>query len=80
MPLITYLSDLNMLVNAGGRKRTRDEFERLCAAAGFSLDSVTPLSATRGVLTAGGIAGRLTRSRGGERPMIEFSIVVIADW
>lgn len=43
MPLMTYLSDLNMMVNTGGRERTRDEFERLCAASGFRVDCVTAL-------------------------------------
>lgn len=40
---ITYLSDLNMLVNVGGRERTRKDFEDLCQHAGLSLTSVTPL-------------------------------------
>lgn len=39
----TYLSDLNMLVNVGGRERTRADFQELCEAAGLSLVSVTPL-------------------------------------
>ncbi|GAA2574382.1 methyltransferase [Streptomyces violaceus] len=39
----TYLSDLNMLVNVGGRERTRQDFEDLCHAAGLSLVTVTPL-------------------------------------
>jgi hypothetical protein len=38
-----YLSDLNMLVNVGGRERTRADFEKLCADAGFRLAAVTPL-------------------------------------
>ncbi|MGW4370997.1 methyltransferase [Nocardia takedensis] len=33
-PPTTYLSDLNMLVNLGGRERTRTGFETLCARAG----------------------------------------------
>ncbi|UQA98108.1 acetylserotonin O-methyltransferase [Streptomyces halobius] len=37
------LSDLNMLVNVGGRERTRDDFERLCHDAGFEVRTVTPL-------------------------------------
>ncbi|MFE6776597.1 methyltransferase [Streptomyces sp. NPDC057702] len=41
---ITYLSDLNMLVNVGGRERTREDFEALCHRAGLSLTSVTPLA------------------------------------
>lgn len=42
-PDLTYLSDLNMLVNVGGRERTPEDFARLCAAGGFRLDSVTPM-------------------------------------
>ncbi|WJV50824.1 methyltransferase [Streptomyces flavofungini] len=38
-----YLSDLNMLVNVGGRERTRAEFEEVCRRAGFTVTSVTPL-------------------------------------
>ncbi|MCM2387286.1 acetylserotonin O-methyltransferase [Streptomyces albipurpureus] len=41
--VITYLSDLNMLVNVGGRERTRKDFEDVCHRAGLSLTSVTPL-------------------------------------
>ncbi len=41
---ITYLSDLNMLVNVGGRERTREDFEGVCHRAGLSLTSVTPLT------------------------------------
>ncbi|MGW1975621.1 methyltransferase [Streptomyces sp. NPDC001889] len=40
-----YLSDLNMLVNVGGRERTEDDFAALCAASGFTLRAVTPLPA-----------------------------------
>jgi hypothetical protein len=40
-----YLSDLNMLVNVGGRERTRAEFERLCTRAGFTATDVRALSA-----------------------------------
>jgi hypothetical protein len=43
VPLMTYLSDLNMMVNTGGRERTFDEFQQLCAAGGFRLDSATRL-------------------------------------
>ncbi|NGN70227.1 methyltransferase [Streptomyces sp. A7024] len=39
-----YLSDLNMLVNLGGRERTRADFEDLCRAAGLSVTSVTELA------------------------------------
>lgn len=45
VPYTMYLSDLNMLVNTGGRERTRSEFERLCGAASFRLESVTALPA-----------------------------------
>ncbi|MFG1811945.1 methyltransferase [Streptomyces sp. NPDC049040] len=38
-----YLSDLNMLVNTGGRVRTRAELERLCTRAGFTPTGLTPL-------------------------------------
>lgn len=41
---VTYLSDLNMLVNVGGRERTRKDFEDVCHRAGLSLTSVTPLA------------------------------------
>lgn len=42
-PGVVYLSDLNMLVNVGGRERTRDDFERLCSAAGFAIRTVARL-------------------------------------
>ncbi|WUO26398.1 methyltransferase [Streptomyces sp. NBC_00287] len=41
---VTYLSDLNMLVNVGGRERTRHDFEDVCHRAGLSLTSVTLLA------------------------------------
>ncbi|MBT2491552.1 methyltransferase [Streptomyces sp. ISL-96] len=41
---VTYLSDLNMLVNVGGRERTRRDFEDVCRRAGLSITSVTPLT------------------------------------
>ncbi|MEU9196602.1 methyltransferase [Streptomyces hundungensis] len=40
---VTWLSDLNMLVNVGGRERTRGDFEEVCHRAGLSLTSATPL-------------------------------------
>ncbi|WP_411757569.1 methyltransferase [Streptomyces venezuelae] len=40
----TYLSDLNMMVNVGGRERTREDFEELCRQAGLRVTSVTPLA------------------------------------
>ncbi|MBB5121993.1 methyltransferase [Streptomyces eurocidicus] len=42
-PDLTYLSDLNMLVNVGGRERTAADFAGLCAAGGFRLDAITPM-------------------------------------
>ncbi|WP_121394670.1 methyltransferase [Actinokineospora cianjurensis] len=39
-----YLGDLNMLVNWGGRERTRAEFEQLCGRADLEVVSVTPLA------------------------------------
>jgi hypothetical protein len=45
MPAVMYLSDLNMMVNLGGRERTRTDFEQLCHRAGFTLTSITPLPA-----------------------------------
>jgi hypothetical protein len=41
---VTYLSDLNMLVNVGGRERTRKDFEDVCGRAGLSVTSVVPLA------------------------------------
>ncbi|MEV6175458.1 methyltransferase [Streptomyces sp. NPDC051954] len=41
---ITYLSDLNMMVNLGGRERTRKDFEEVCRRAGLSVTSVTALT------------------------------------
>ncbi|MEU3601167.1 methyltransferase [Streptomyces sp. NPDC006798] len=38
-----YLSDLNMLVNVGGRERTRTDFDEVCGRAGLAVTSVTPL-------------------------------------
>ncbi|UQT61359.1 methyltransferase [Streptomyces durmitorensis] len=40
---LTYLTDLNMMVNVGGRERTRADFEEVCRRAGLALTSVTPL-------------------------------------
>lgn len=42
-PPVMYLSDLNMMVNLGGRERTRAEFEALLTGSGFTLTDVTPL-------------------------------------
>jgi O-methyltransferase domain/Dimerisation domain len=43
VPSTMYLGDLNMLVNTGGRERTRADFEQLCARAGFTLRTVSQL-------------------------------------
>ncbi|MEU4805427.1 methyltransferase [Actinosynnema sp. NPDC023587] len=40
---VVYLSDLNMLVNVGGRERTRAEFETLLGDNGFAVADVVPL-------------------------------------
>lgn len=40
----TYLSDLNMMVNVGGRERTRADFEEVCRQAALRVTSVTPLA------------------------------------
>jgi len=47
-PAGLYLSDLNMLVNVGGRERTLADFEDLCAAAGFTMIDNVPLPPTVG--------------------------------
>jgi len=44
--------DLQMLVSAGGRERTRDQFEELFAKAGLRLVSVTPTTAGLAVIEA----------------------------
>lgn len=46
-PAVMYLSDLNMLVNLGGRERTRTDFDELYNRAGFALTTVTPLPPRR---------------------------------
>ncbi|MET0188904.1 MAG: methyltransferase, partial [Pseudonocardia sediminis] len=43
-----YLSDLNMLVNVGGRERTRDDFAALFRSAGLVLTDVVELPAHTG--------------------------------
>lgn len=48
VPAGLYLSDLNMLVNVGGRERTCAEFAELCEQAGFVLTTTSPLSADVG--------------------------------
>jgi hypothetical protein len=41
---IAKFGDLNMMVAAGGRERTREEWEELFASAGWRLDEVRPAS------------------------------------
>ncbi|MBE1536914.1 methyltransferase [Actinomadura algeriensis] len=43
LPAAMYLSDLNMLVNLGGRERTHADFHDLCQSAGFTLTRRLPL-------------------------------------
>jgi len=43
LPATMYLGDLNMLVNTGGRHRTRAEFETLCRQAGFAITTASQL-------------------------------------
>jgi hypothetical protein len=45
-------SDLNMLVNAGGRERSRNEFEELLATAGYDLMTLAPVIGEIAVLEA----------------------------
>lgn len=47
-----YLSDLNMMVLLGGRERTRADFARLCARAGFTVTGVVPLAAELSLIEA----------------------------
>jgi hypothetical protein len=46
------LADLHMLVNAGGRERTSDEFQLLLSEAGFELQRTTALPEERVLLEA----------------------------
>lgn len=48
VPARTYLSDLNMMVNVGGRERTQADFADLCRRSGFELQSVNRLPAPSG--------------------------------
>ncbi len=45
-------SDLNMLVMLGGQERDPDEFERLCAGAGFRLSAIIPTASAYSVIEA----------------------------
>ncbi|MDT0309248.1 methyltransferase [Streptomyces sp. DSM 44917] len=40
---LPHRSGLNMLLNVGGRERTRADFEELCRAAGLAAPVFTPL-------------------------------------
>ncbi|AHH99905.1 methyltransferase [Kutzneria albida] len=42
-PAGLYLSDLNMLVNVGGRERTLADFHELCQRAGFAVEVAEPV-------------------------------------
>jgi hypothetical protein len=46
------LSDLNMLVNAGGRECTSEEFTALLGDAGFGVRAVTRLPSSRFIIEA----------------------------
>jgi SAM-dependent methyltransferase len=59
-----YLSDLNVLVNLGGKERTLAEFGRLCSRAGFDLAAVRPIGSTGKSL----IEARPVRSDGRASP------------
>ena len=48
----TWLSDLNMLVNAGGRERSLNEFRALLQQTGFVLMRVVPLQGARHAIEA----------------------------
>jgi hypothetical protein len=49
-PSIGKLSDLQMLVMAGGRERTREEFQGLLGAAGFTLGGIYPTAAQQSIV------------------------------
>ncbi|MDE3721840.1 methyltransferase [Nocardiopsis sp. N85] len=45
---VPFLSDLNMMVNTGGRERTRADFEALCSRADLTVTSVRTLAPPSG--------------------------------
>lgn len=49
IPSTIYLSDLNMLVNLGGRERTRADFDTLCQRVGVRGDRRDPTPPARGL-------------------------------
>lgn len=51
-PSFATFADLHMLVQAGGRERTRAEFDRLFGKAGFRIDRVVPHPSELSVLVA----------------------------
>jgi hypothetical protein len=71
----TAFSDLNMLVNAGGRERTREEFAALMTGVGLELNAITPLPASSCIIEtiARQKAEDLVVSRGNSIPRIPSS-------
>jgi ubiquinone/menaquinone biosynthesis C-methylase UbiE len=51
-PSPVHLMDLHMLVVAGGRERSREEFEKLLSSAGYRLERVMPLPHVLNLLEA----------------------------
>jgi len=47
-PLTFYLSDLNLMVNTGGRERTLADFQQLLGRAGFEVTETAPLPGDTG--------------------------------
>jgi hypothetical protein len=47
---LTLAADMNMMLLAGGRERTRSEFALLCERSGLKLVSVTPTLTSLAVL------------------------------
>lgn len=43
LPALTYLFDLNGLVNVGGLQCTEEDFAQLCRAAGCHAPTITPM-------------------------------------
>jgi len=59
----TTFSDLNMLVNPGGRERTVEEYGMLLAGAGLRLTGVTTTSSPYAVFEAEPIQAENARSK-----------------
>lgn len=51
-PSFSKFLDLNMLVMAGGRERTEEEYRMLLQAAGFQLTRIIPTSSPISVIEA----------------------------